>query len=278
MDFDRVRRVPASRSGEPSLLPSPNARAGSPSAPPTNRTIISFDNVTKIYDAKAKPALDNVSFNIQSGEFVILSGPSGAGKSTILRLIQREERATTGVVSVEGRNVGKLSRRASGKLRQDIGSVTTDPRLLPDKNVFSNVAYPLVVFGKQRHVIREMVPAVLKTVGLEGKESRMPHELSTSDQLRVAIARAIVNKPKILLADEPTNNLDPSTAAGIFGLLDEINWNGLTVVMATHSYDVANRVRQPVRVIALRNGVLLPGQGHQGDVVAPATSAVRAQR
>ncbi|MCH6469695.1 cell division ATP-binding protein FtsE [Sinomonas terrae] len=217
--------------------------------------MIRFDNVTMVYDKKARPALDSVSIEIERSEFAFLVGPSGSGKSTFLRLVLREDRATAGAVFVAGQNVAKLSSWRVPRLRRGIGVVFQDFRLLPQKTVFANVAFAMQVIGKNRSVIRETVPEVLKTVGLEGMGHRMPHELSGGEQQRVAIARAVVNRPGILLADEPTGNLDPTTSQGIMQVLDKINQNGTTVVMATHDDDIVNSMRK--RVIELGEGRVL---------------------
>ncbi|WAH96545.1 cell division ATP-binding protein FtsE [Arthrobacter sp. MMS18-M83] len=217
--------------------------------------MIRFENVTKVYDPNARPALDAVNLEIDRGEFTFLVGASGSGKSTFLRLILKEDRATSGSVYVAGQNVANISSWRVPKLRRGIGVVFQDFRLLPQKNVFANVAFAMQVIGKSRSIIRETVPEVLKTVGLEGKERRMPHELSGGEQQRVAIARAVVNRPGILLADEPTGNLDPITSMGIMGVLDKINQNGTTVVMATHDDDIVNEMRK--RVVELRNGIVV---------------------
>ncbi|AOY70592.1 cell division ATP-binding protein FtsE [Paenarthrobacter ureafaciens] len=219
------------------------------------RVMIRFENVTKVYEQNARPALDAVSLEINRGEFTFLVGASGSGKSTFLRLILKEDKATSGSVYVAGQNVANISSWRVPKLRRGIGVVFQDFRLLPQKNVFANVAFAMQVIGKSRSIIRETVPEVLKTVGLEGKERRMPHELSGGEQQRVAIARAVVNRPGILLADEPTGNLDPITSMGIMGVLDKINQNGTTVVMATHDDDIVNEMRR--RVVELQNGKII---------------------
>ncbi len=219
------------------------------------RVMIRFENVTKVYEQNARPALDAVSLEINRGEFTFLVGASGSGKSTFLRLILKEDKATSGSVYVAGQNVANISSWRVPKLRRGIGVVFQDFRLLPQKSVFANVAFAMQVIGKSRSIIRETVPEVLKTVGLEGKERRMPHELSGGEQQRVAIARAVVNRPGILLADEPTGNLDPITSMGIMGVLDKINQNGTTVVMATHDDDIVNEMRR--RVVELQNGKII---------------------
>jgi cell division transport system ATP-binding protein len=212
--------------------------------------MITFDNVTKVYDRNSRPALNSVSLDVDRGEFVFLVGASGSGKSTLIRLVLKEEHASRGTVYVAGSNVAKIPSWRVPRLRRGIGVVFQDFRLLPNKTVFANVAFAMQVIGRSRAVIRETVPEVLKTVGLEGKDNRMPHELSGGEQQRVAIARAIVNKPGILLADEPTGN-----SLGIMKVLDRINQNGTTVVMATHDHDIVNAMRK--RVIELRNGTVV---------------------
>ncbi|MFJ6002716.1 cell division ATP-binding protein FtsE [Arthrobacter sp. NPDC092385] len=214
--------------------------------------MIRFDNVTKTYDQQSQPALDSVSLDVDRGEFVFLVGASGSGKSTFIRLVLKEDRASRGAVYVAGQNVANIPSWRVPRLRRGIGVVFQDFRLLPNKTVFANVAFAMQVIGKSRAVIRETVPDVLATVGLEGKNNRMPHELSGGEQQRVAIARAIVNRPGILLADEPTGNLDPTTSMGIMKILDRINQNGTTVVMATHDDDIVNTMRK--RVVELRSG------------------------
>ena len=227
-------------------------RAQDACVPTGPKAMIRFENVTKVYDRKARPALDSVSLEIERGEFAFLVGASGSGKSTFLRLVMREDRATSGSVLVAGQNVASLPSWRVPRLRRGIGVVFQDFRLLPQKNVFANVAFAMQVIGRSRAIIRDAVPEVLKTVGLEGMEHRMPHELSGGEQQRVAIARAVVNRPGILLADEPTGNLDPTTSQGITAVLDRINQNGTTVVMATHDTDIVNSMRK--RVIELVDG------------------------
>lgn len=217
--------------------------------------MIRFEEVTKVYDRRSRPALGGVSTEIERGEFVFLVGASGSGKSTFIRLILREERASSGTVYVAGRNVARLPSWRVPRLRQGIGVVFQDFRLLPNKTVYANVAFAMQVLGRGRAQIQQAVPEVLRTVGLDGKEKRTPHELSGGEQQRVAIARAIVNRPDILLADEPTGNLDPATSQGIMDVLDRINQNGTTVVMATHDHDIVNQMRR--RVIELRDGQVL---------------------
>lgn len=229
--------------------------------------MIRFDNVIKVYDQKSRPALDDVSLEVDRGEFVFLVGASGSGKSTFLRLVLKEDRPTRGAVYVAGQNVANISSWRVPKLRRGIGVVFQDFRLLPNKTVFANVAFAMQVIGKSRAVIRETVPEVLKTVGLEGKDHRMPHELSGGEQQRVAIARAVVNKPGILLADEPTGNLDPTTSQGIMKVLEKINQNGTTVVMATHDDGIVDEMRK--RVIELRHGVVIRDEAQGIYIGAP---------
>ena len=220
--------------------------------------MIRFDNVTKLYPAQARPALDGLSLEITKGEFVFLVGQSGSGKSTFLRLILKEEKPTSGHVYVAGKDVGRLSSWKVPALRRRMGTVFQDFRLLPNKTVAQNVAFALQVIGKPRSHIETVVPEVLELVGLEGKEHRMPDELSGGEQQRVAIARAFVNRPMILIADEPTGNLDPVTSVGIMRLLDRINRTGTTIVMATHDDDIVDQMRK--RVVELEAGRLVRDQ------------------
>ncbi|MCI7305110.1 MULTISPECIES: cell division ATP-binding protein FtsE [Trueperella] len=220
--------------------------------------MITFENVTKVYQRGAAPALDSVSLNIDRGEFVFLVGASGSGKSTMLALILAEERPTEGKVHVLGKDLSGVSSRRVPFLRRQIGTVFQDFRLLQDKNVFDNVALAMQVIGKPRHAILKEVPQVLELVGLDGKEKRRMHELSGGEKQRVAIARAMVNRPEVLLADEPTGNLDHKTALGIMRLLDRINRQGTTVVMATHDQAIVNQLRK--RVIELVDGEVVRDQ------------------
>jgi len=214
--------------------------------------VIRLENVTKLYKTSSRPALDSVSVDIDKGEFVFIIGPSGSGKSTLLRLLLREEVPTKGRVFVSNYDVVKLARRRVPRLRQTIGCVFQDFRLLNNKTVFENVAFALEVIGKPAHTIRKVVPEVLELVGLEGKADRMPHELSGGEQQRVAIARAFVNRPLVLLADEPTGNLDPDTSQDIMLLLERINRTGTRVVMATHDQTIVDSMRR--RVVELDQG------------------------
>lgn len=217
--------------------------------------MIRFENVTKVYSRGARPALNDVSVDVARGEFVFLVGASGSGKSTFLRLALREERPTQGTIYVAGRDLSRLSGWKVPSLRRSIGMVFQDFRLLPNKTVYENVAFALEVIGRPRHVIKTTVPEVLEMVGLDGKEKRRPHELSGGEQQRVAIARAFVNRPPILLADEPTGNLDPTTSLGIMRLLERINRTGTTVVMATHDDEIVNEMRK--RVVELSAGLVV---------------------
>ena len=217
--------------------------------------MIRFENVSKVYPRSTRPALHDISLEVKRGEFVFVVGQSGSGKSTLLRLALREEQATKGTVLVAGQELGRLPHRKVPRLRREIGTVFQDFRLLPNKNVYQNVAFALQVLGRSGHAIRQVVPETLEMVGLAGKEKRLPHELSGGEQQRVAIARAFVNKPAILLADEPTGNLDPTNSLDIVRLLDRINRTGTTIVMATHDDDIVDQLRK--RVVELANGQII---------------------
>lgn len=217
--------------------------------------MIRLDHVTKVFPGKPDPALNDLTFEILRGEFVFLVGQSGSGKSSLLRLILREDAPTSGQIHVLGQDLSAISHRKIPYYRRNVGMVFQDFRLLPNKTVGENVAYALQVIGKSRAFINEAVPDVLEMVGLDGMERRFPHELSGGEQQRVAIARAVVNKPPILLADEPTGNLDPVTSRDIMRLLRRINANGTTVVMATHDVDTVDEAKQ--RVIELVHGEIL---------------------
>ena len=217
--------------------------------------MIVFDKVTKSYPTSTRPALDHVSVTIEKGEFVFLIGPSGSGKSTFLELLIREENVSGGDIHIGDLHVNALNGGQVPKLRQKIGYVFQDFRLLPRKNVYDNVAFALQVIGKRSDVIKKEVPEVLDMVGLGAKADRMPAELSGGEQQRVAIARAYVNRPLILLADEPTGNLDPETAQGIMTLLERINRRGTTVIMSTHDNETVDAMRR--RVIELELGKIV---------------------
>lgn len=214
--------------------------------------MIRFDHVSKVYPGNPRPALSSVDLEILRGEFVFLVGASGSGKSSFLRLVLKEDRPTQGTIHVLGQQLNQLSSRKVPYYRRSLGVVFQDFRLLPNKSVFDNVAFTLQVIGKSRGFIQEAVPDVLAMVGLQGKEQRLPHELSGGEQQRVAIARAVVNKPAVLLADEPTGNLDPLTSAGIMQVLERINANGTTVIMATHDSGIVDQMQK--RVIELIGG------------------------
>jgi cell division transport system ATP-binding protein len=217
--------------------------------------MIRFEGVTKTYPGTSRPALNSVDLEVQKGEFVFLVGASGSGKSSFLRLVLKEDRPTKGKIFVLGQDLGAISTGKVPYFRRSLGVVFQDFRLLPNKTVFDNVAFTLQVIGKSKGFIQEAVPDVLKMVGLGGKQNRFPHELSGGEQQRVAIARAVVNKPAILLADEPTGNLDPATSAGIMTLLATINANGTTVLMATHDAGIVDQMKR--RVIELVGGQIV---------------------
>jgi cell division transport system ATP-binding protein len=217
--------------------------------------MIRLENVFKTYKGADKPALNGVSLDIQRGEFVFLVGTSGSGKSTLMRLMLREDRANEGEVLVLGENLRQLPSRKVPQFRRKLGVVFQDFRLLPNKTVSQNVAFALKVIGKPKAFIESAVPDVLKLVGLSEKAHRLPSELSGGEQQRVALARAIVNRPDILLADEPTGNLDPATSVEIMNLLDRINLAGTTIVMATHDRSIVDRMQK--RVVEISGGVIV---------------------
>jgi cell division transport system ATP-binding protein len=224
--------------------------------------MILFDGVTKTYPGTSRPALNGVTLEVLKGEFVFLVGASGSGKSSFLRLVLKEDRPTKGKIFVLGQDLGAISTSKVPYFRRSLGVVFQDFRLLPNKTVFDNVAFTLQVIGKSKGFIQEAVPDVLKMVGLGGKQNRFPHELSGGEQQRVAIARAVVNKPAILLADEPTGNLDPATSAGIMTLLATINANGTTVLMATHDAGIVDQMKR--RVIELVGGQIVRDERQGG--------------
>ncbi len=219
--------------------------------------MIRLENVTKSYSSEVV-AVKDASFDVAKGEFVFLVGPSGSGKSTLLRMLNRQDRPERGAVWVAGRNIVDLPGGRIPMLRRNIGNIFQDYKLLLEKNVFENVAFAQEVIGRPKHVIKQQVPAVLDLVGLSGKEERFPNQLSGGEQQRVSIARAFVNRPLILLADEPTGNLDPATGEGIMRLLDRINKTGTTIVMATHDQRIVNTMRK--RVIQLDRGIIVRDQ------------------
>ena len=220
--------------------------------------MIRLESVVKQYPAATRPALAGIDVNIDRGEFVFLVGSSGSGKTTLLRLLLKQEAPTSGRVYVAGKDLSALSHWKVPALRRSIGCVFQDFRLLPSKTVSQNVAFALEVIGKPRRSIARIVPEVLELVGLEGKGGRMPDELSGGEQQRVAVARAFANRPLILLADEPTGNLDPGTSNGLMKLLDRINRTGTTVVMATHDNAVVDSMRR--RVVELSHGTVTRDQ------------------
>ena len=224
--------------------------------------MILFENVTKKYRGTQKPALDGIDLRVDRGEFVFIVGASGSGKSSCLRLILREDQQSSGKIHVLGQDLSKISSRKVPYFRRNLGTVFQDFRLLQNKTVYDNVAFTLQVIGKSRGFIQEAVPDTLEMVGLANKAKRFPHELSGGEQQRVAIARAIVNKPAILLADEPTGNLDPATSLGIMQLLRAINASGTTVVMATHEATFVDIMQQ--RVVELSNGVVVRDEAAGG--------------
>ena len=221
--------------------------------------VISLRNVTKVYPAQPdKPALAGLSLQIRAGEFVFLVGHSGSGKSTFIRMLNREVVPTSGELIVAGEDLRTIKNWRIPYLRRNVGCVFQDVKLLPNKTAFENVAFALEVIGKSRHVIDTQVPEVLRLVGLEGKMDKYPDELSGGEQQRVSIARSIVNRPPLLICDEPTGNLDPQTSLGIMRLLERVNRTGTTVLVATHDREMVDQMRR--RVLALENGVLVRDQ------------------
>jgi cell division transport system ATP-binding protein len=221
--------------------------------------MISLQHVSKTYPKNSVAALDDVSIEIEKGEFVFIVGPSGSGKSTTIRLLTKEEEPSGGAVYVAGKSLARLSHWSGvPKLRRNIGCVFQDFKLLQDKTVFENVAFALEVIGRSKHVIDQRVPEILEYVGLGEKLNSYPDELSGGEQQRVSIARACVNRPLVLLADEPTGNLDPNTSVDIMRLLDKVNKIGTTVVMATHDQAIVDAMRK--RVIELDKGKIVRDQ------------------
>ncbi len=219
--------------------------------------MIKLENVSKVFKGDVV-ALRDANCDIQKGEFVFLVGPSGSGKSTMIRLLNKEEQPNVGRIYVAGKDIGQLSSWKVPFLRRNIGCVYQDYKLLTNKTVYENVAFALEVIGRPRHVIKTQVPAILELVGLANKTKNRPDELSGGEQQRVSIARAFVNRPLILLADEPTGNLDPATSVGIMRLLDRINRTGTTVLMATHDRNIVDTMRR--RVIELDRGSIVRDQ------------------
>lgn len=226
---------------------------------PMGAPVITFDHVTKVYPAQPnKPSLHDISLQIYAGEFVFLVGHSGSGKSTFIKLITRELKPTDGHIFIAGEDLSTMRNWRVPYLRRNIGCVFQDFKLLPNKTVFENVAFALEVIGKSRHVIKTQVPEVLRLVGLQDKLDKRPDQLSGGEQQRVSIARAIVNRPPLLVCDEPTGNLDPQTSRGIMDLLERINRTGTTVLVATHDREMVDNMRR--RVIALDSGQLTRDQ------------------
>lgn len=228
--------------------------------------MITFDSVSKRYPGHPKPALRDITIDVERGDFAFLIGTSGSGKSTLLQLVTRQLEASSGRVRVAGHDLRNLPNRQVPMLRRDIGVVFQDFRLLEGKTVGQNVAFALEVLGTRRHRIRQMVPEILELVGIDHLSARRPHELSGGEQQRVAIARAMVKKPQILLADEPTGNLDPDTSTEIVKVLDRINKSGTTVVMATHDERIVDTFRK--RVIELSAGELLRDESLAGYIAS----------
>ena len=216
--------------------------------------MITLDGVSKSYD-KGNKALDNISLHIDKGEFVFVVGASGSGKSTFIKLLLKELDPTKGSIIVNGNNLNRISRRRIPKYRRGLGVVFQDFRLLKDRNVYENVAFAQRVIEKSGNTIKRNVPEVLTLVGLAEKYKSLPRELSGGEQQRVALARALVNRPDILLADEPTGNLDPKNSIEIMKLLEEINRRGTTVVVVTHNREIVNAMKK--RVVRLRKGVII---------------------
>jgi cell division transport system ATP-binding protein len=220
--------------------------------------MISMRNVSKIYVPNKPPALDDCTVDIEAGEFVFLVGHSGSGKSTFIRLLLREILPSKGQIKVAGQDLTKMKHWKVPYLRRNIGCVFQDFKLLPNKTTYENIAFSLEVIGRSKHVVRTQVPEVLRLVGLEDKMGSYPDELSGGEQQRVSIARAFVNRPPLLLADEPTGNLDPATSLGIMSLLNRINKTGTTVLVATHDREMVDSMRK--RVIALESGRVVRDQ------------------
>ncbi|MGN0321904.1 MAG: cell division ATP-binding protein FtsE [Oliverpabstia sp.] len=223
--------------------------------------MITLENVSKSY-AKGQPALNDVSLHIDKGEFVFIVGNSGSGKSTLIKLLLKELEPTSGTIKVNGQDLGKLKRRNVPKYRRGVGVVFQDFRLLKDRNVYENVAFAQRVIERPNRVIKKRVPEILTLVGLAEKYRSFPRELSGGEQQRVALARALVNRPNILLADEPTGNLDPKNSLDIMKLLEEINERGTTVLVVTHNREIVNSFKK--RVITMRKGVIVSDEQEGG--------------
>jgi cell division transport system ATP-binding protein len=226
--------------------------------------MITFENVTKVYDRGNHPAIDNMSLNIEKGEFVFIVGNSGSGKTTLIELLLKELNPTSGTITVNGQNLNKLRSGKIAKYGRGIGCVFQDFRLLKDRNVYENVAFAQRVIEKPNRIIKKRVPEVLTLVGLATKYRSYPRELSGGEQQRVALARALVNRPDILLADEPTGNLDPKNSEEIMRLLEEINARGTTVLVVTHNREIVNKMQK--RVIRLKKGVIISDEKRGGYI------------
>ena len=226
--------------------------------------MITFDNVTKIYEKGQNPAIDHISLNIEKGEFVFIVGNSGSGKTTLIELMLKELSPTSGKITINGHNLNRMRSSRIAKYRRGIGVVFQDFRLLKNRNVYENVAFAQRVIEKPNRIIKKRVPEVLTLVGLATKYRSFPNELSGGEQQRVALARALVNRPDILLADEPTGNLDPKNSAEIMELLEEINMRGTTVVVVTHNREIVNKMKK--RVIRLRKGVIVSDEQEGGYI------------
>ena len=226
--------------------------------------MILLDRVTKTYGKASKPALNRISVHISAGEFVILVGTSGAGKSTLLKLLTREEKPSSGKIVVGGIDYDTLRDKHIPLLRRKIGVVFQDFKLLPNRTVFENVAFALEIAGMTSREIKSTVPKVISLVGLEGKEKSFPHQLSGGERQRVAIARAVVRQPKILIADEPTGNLDPTNSWEIMSLLKEANERGTTVLVVTHNQEIVNEMNE--RVITMKQGVIVSDEKKGGYI------------
>lgn len=222
--------------------------------------MILLDRVTKVYGKSSAPALDRISLHVEPKEFVIVVGQSGAGKSTLLKLLTREERQTSGKIIIGGIDYDKLKDKNIPLLRRKIGVVFQDFKLLPNRTVFENVAFALEIVGMSNHEIKHTVPKVLDIVNLKGKEKSMPLELSGGERQRVAIARAIVRQPKILIADEPTGNLDPKHAWDVIAVLEKINRFGTTVLLTTHNQEIVNKLKR--RVVTIQHGKIASDRAH----------------
>ena len=223
--------------------------------------MIVLENVVKEYP-NGVGAINGISLHIERGEFVFVVGDSGSGKSTLIKLLLKELEPTSGTIRVNGVNLGRMKKRAIPKYRRKIGCVFQDFRLLKDRNVYENVAFAQRVIGESSRTIRESVPQMLKMVGLSSKYKFFPHQLSGGEQQRVAIARALINRPEILLADEPTGNLDPHNAMEIMGLLEKINRRGTTVIVVTHSHEIVDMMKK--RVITIDRGMVIRDEEESG--------------